>query len=562
MTFDSALETIKQLAKRHGDEATVRESQWLADRVRADELTVLVAGQFKRGKSTLLNALIGEELLPTGVLPLTSVATMIHYGTAPRALVSFRDGGSMQIAPSEIGQYVTEIENPGNHLRVVRIDVELPVALLDGIRLVDTPGIGSTFTHNSKAAREALREADLAILVVAPEPPIGEAEILFAREVRDAAERLFVVYNKADILAEAERELVAFTEAQLQAALGFVPQLFVLSAREALQARKTGAEEERFARFLAEFRRFLESHRHGIRERSLARKCASLSKRLETMLRLKRYALLLPIEERLTARARFERLSQEVRRHAEELQTQIAYRVRIGVQNIDRVLEALLAASRASLIISLASSAESGNLSTFERDLELAAAHEATSWLGAVSQLIDAQMRQQAENILARVAELENELLQRGLQVVHLHDAVPHAVLEAFELPGISLPKERIADTGLEIALKSGMSLLPRAVRSRMLRRQLAATVDERLDARRGRLRYFALRELDRAAKQFSASTQRRLVAAETAVRTALDDAANADEASIRMRAVDLECAERTLDQLAADLAAEPSSVS
>src|SRR5581483_10495275 len=126
--------------------------QWIGDRLRTNELTVLVAGQFKRGKSTFINALLGEELLPTGALPLTSVATMIHYGESAKAIVGFRDGGSMQIAAADIGRYVTEAENPENRLRVARVDVELPVELLRGVRLVDTPGIASTFVHNSDAA--------------------------------------------------------------------------------------------------------------------------------------------------------------------------------------------------------------------------------------------------------------------------------------------------------------------------------------------------------------------------------------------------------------------------
>ena len=84
-----ALQTIKKLALHYGDDAIVRESQSLADRALNADLTVLVAGQFKRGKSTLVNALVGEELLPSGVLPLTSVATTIRYGSSPSATVSF-----------------------------------------------------------------------------------------------------------------------------------------------------------------------------------------------------------------------------------------------------------------------------------------------------------------------------------------------------------------------------------------------------------------------------------------------------------------------------------------
>ena len=554
--FDAALQTIKDLARQHGDTAIVRESQWLADRVHAGELTVLVAGQFKRGKSTFINALLGEEWLPTGVLPLTSVATMIHFGNVPRATVSFRDGGSTVIAPSAISQYVTEAENPENRLRVARVDLELPVPLLEGLRLVDTPGIASTYRHNTEAAREALHEADLAILVVSPEPPIGAAEVAFAKEVRDAAERLFIVYNKADVLPEQERQLVDFTKMQLESVLGFVPRVFVISARSALRARKAGAEDERYRFFMGEFTGFLERHRDTVRERSMTRQCVALSRRLGTMLRLRRHALLLPLEERRSARRRFEVLSQEVRQHGDELQAQIAHAMRGGSERIDRFLDSKMAASRELLVRELSPFAAQGDPTTFERELEHAAAREAGAWLAAICQTIDAQMREQAQSLLRRVAQLEEEILQRGLEVVHLVETIPSVAAEAFDLPGISLPKERIADTGLEIVVRGGIALLPRAVRARMLEARLTEAVRERLDARRGRLRYAARRELDRIARELAGSAQRRLVAAEGAVRAALTDDAAVDDAYVRSRSTKLEAEEQTVEHLASALEA------
>lgn len=549
-----AVETIKTLARRHGDAMIVREAQWLSDRLRRNELTVLVAGQFKRGKSTLVNALLSEDLLPTGALPLTSVATMIRYGDSARAIVGFRDGGSMQIAPSDIRQYVTEAENPENRLRVAHVDVEIPAEMLKGVRLVDTPGIASTLVHNTEAARAALGEADLAILVVGPEPPIGEAEIRFAKEIRDAAERLFVIYNKADVLSEHQNELVDFTKSQLKTALGFEPRVFAISAQQALRARKAGAEDSRFGDFVAEFWRFLGRHRDVILERSLANKCAALSKRLETMLHLQRHALLLPIEERRTAMHRFEQLLQEVRRGAEELQIQAERALRNVAHLIDTLLEEQLQASHASMVADLSASADTGNQQMFERDLERSAANEAASWLSAVAGTIQAQMHAQTETILLRIVQLEGEILQRGLEAVNLHATIAHVALEAFELPGISLPKDRIADTGLEIVVKGGMNMLPRTVRSQMLRRQLSELVRERLDARRGRLRHAAHRELDRIAKELVASAGRRLVAAEAAVRAALDEAMRTDESEVHARAAALERDASVASQLAVEL--------
>lgn len=548
---DDALRRIKELAKVHADEAIVRETQWLADRAEAGELSVLVAGQFKRGKSTFINALLRTEVLPTGVLPLTSIATTIRFGESRRAVVSFRRGDSMQIDLSQLAEYVTETENPENHLQVLRVDIELPLPILDGIRVVDTPGIASAFLHNSDAARESLREADLAILVVGPEPPIGEAEIAFAKEVRDAAERLFVIYNKADLLPDQERELVNFTKSQLQAALGFVPHVFVLSSRDALVAAKRGDSDRRFKEFLDEFQTFLNEHRDSVRQRSLTRKVARLARRLQLLISLKRHALLMPLEERKLARSRFEELVRESRARSEELKNVTLAAMRDGAREVDSRLERLLSRSCEELAAELATHARAGDLNAFERALESGAARQASNWVSEICATIEELTRAQTERVMHRVSELEEEILTLGLRVVNVSAAIPHAAIEAFDIPGISLPKERVADTGLELLIKGGIALLPSPLRARFLTRHLQENVRERLDARRGRLRYAAHREIDRIAFELTMAAQRRLVAAEASVRAALHAAASVDDSFARSRSDELALDERALEALA-----------
>ena len=554
--LDEALRRIKEIAKKHADETIIRESLWLADRAQAGELTVLVAGQFKRGKSTFINALLGEDALPTGVLPLTSVVTMIHFGQSRRAIVSFRHGDSVQIDVSQLAQYVTEAANPENRLRVLRVDVELPIPILDGIRVVDTPGIASTFLHNTEAARESLREADLAILVVGPEPPIGEAEIGFIKEVRDAAERLFVVFNKADVLADQERELVGFTKSQLHEALGFVPHLFVLSSRDALQAAGAGGSDRRFQEFLDEFGAFLRKHRDSIRERSFARKIAGLARRLQLLISLKRHAFLLPLEQRKTARARFEELVRESRVRSEELKAATIAAMRDGARQVDGELEQLLSRSCKDLAAELSQHARGGDPNAFERALESGASRQTSGWISAVHVRIEELTREQTHRVMLRVTELEEEILTLGLRVVNVTATIPHAAMEAFDVPGISLPKERIADTGLELLIKGGITLLPAPLRARLLMRNLEQSVRERLDARRGRLRYAAHQEIDRIAGELTMAAQRRLVAAEASVRAALNAATSIDDSLARACSEELAVEEQMLEALAVDLEA------
>jgi len=91
------LDCLDELATLPGaDPATCR---WLREKLSSALLNLVVVGQFKRGKSTLINALIGRALLPTGVVPLTSFVTLVQYGAHPAASLEFLDGRRCEIAP-------------------------------------------------------------------------------------------------------------------------------------------------------------------------------------------------------------------------------------------------------------------------------------------------------------------------------------------------------------------------------------------------------------------------------------------------------------------------------
>jgi hypothetical protein len=141
-------------------------------RSRFDEglLRVAVLGQFKRGKSTLLNALLGAPLLPTGVTPVTALATFISAGDSTRLRIAFRGGKEPIVTdvapeiPAVLERYVSESRNPHNRLGVESVAVEVRSDFLDeGIVLIDTPGVGSTFLHNTRAAEAVLAECDAAL---------------------------------------------------------------------------------------------------------------------------------------------------------------------------------------------------------------------------------------------------------------------------------------------------------------------------------------------------------------------------------------------------------------
>jgi GTP-binding protein EngB required for normal cell division len=183
------------------------------DRVSAGRFFVACVGQFKRGKSTLVNALVGEPALPFGVLPVTSIITIVRYGSRRAAAVHFQDGTTTTIDVGELAAYVTEAANPGNTRGVSVVDVFLPSPLLaSGMCLVDTPGVGSVFEASTEAVRAFVPHIDAALVVLGADPPITGEELRLVEAAAHETGRLVFVLNKADRTSDTERrEAAAFT---------------------------------------------------------------------------------------------------------------------------------------------------------------------------------------------------------------------------------------------------------------------------------------------------------------------------------------------------------------
>jgi GTP-binding protein EngB required for normal cell division len=208
-------------------------------RLHAGRLRVLIAGESKRGKSTLINALLGREILPTGVLPLTSVPTTVEYGDLDRVEIRFLDGRVESAAGFDtLSDIATEVGNPSNTRGVAAVTVRAQHLLLAaGLQLVDTPGIDSVYEPNGTEARRALADIDLAVFVVSASPPLSAGELTFLREVSELAIDTLVAVTKTDMLDPGElEEVVAFTTTALRDAFGRTPTIFPTSARRALNA--------------------------------------------------------------------------------------------------------------------------------------------------------------------------------------------------------------------------------------------------------------------------------------------------------------------------------------
>jgi small GTP-binding protein len=260
----SALDELAALA----DESDAVALAALRERLGATRLRVLVVGEAKRGKSTLVNALLGRQVLPVGVTPLTAVATTVTHGTDERLDVAFTDGRTARRPLPALEEFGTERGNPGNSRGVAAITVHLDAPILArGVEIVDTPGTGSVHAHNTAAADGVLPTMDAAIFVLAADPPVSAAERDLLARVHGLSVTTFVVLNKADYAdAAGLAEAVAFTEAVAGQAVGGPVRVYPVSARTALSA----AGDAGFARFAADFAAYLDAGRGADLRRSAA----------------------------------------------------------------------------------------------------------------------------------------------------------------------------------------------------------------------------------------------------------------------------------------------------
>lgn len=228
---------LERVARLVEATAVADEARALAERAAEGRFFVACVGQFKRGKSTLLNALIGADILPTGTVPVTSVVTVLRYGEVLSARLRRAVGEWDDIPAAELREYVSEEHNPGNAKGVTAVEVFTPSPLLaSGLCFVDTPGLGSVTAANTEATRDFVPHVDAALVVFGADPPISGEETALVQEIAREVDTFVFVLNKADRVTEREcAEAAGFAERVLAERLGrSEDRVFRVSALERL----------------------------------------------------------------------------------------------------------------------------------------------------------------------------------------------------------------------------------------------------------------------------------------------------------------------------------------
>lgn len=176
-----------------------------------DELfLIVVAGEFNSGKSSFLNALLGEQVLAEGVTPTTDTITLLQHGEALTSTLQ-ADGLRVQTHPAEVLRQLT---------------------------IVDTPGTNAVIRAHEQLTREFIPRADLVLFATSADRPFTESERNFLALIKEWGKKIVIVLNKVDILTEAELEQVlSFVRENARDLLGATPEIFPISARTAMRAR-------------------------------------------------------------------------------------------------------------------------------------------------------------------------------------------------------------------------------------------------------------------------------------------------------------------------------------
>lgn len=167
-------------------------------------------GEFKRGKSTVINALLGREIIPADILPATATMNRVTYDLQPHAQVIKNDGTVMEIPVDEIADYVTKI-NDENARRAEMVDeaiVYYPCQFCqNGVDIVDTPGLNDD-ERMDKISEEIIPKLDAVIMVIVPGAPFSKSEAEFVRNKLMGSDlgRLLFLVNKIDTIRPKERE--------------------------------------------------------------------------------------------------------------------------------------------------------------------------------------------------------------------------------------------------------------------------------------------------------------------------------------------------------------------
>ncbi|CAN5222096.1 hypothetical protein BH10CYA1_BH10CYA1_07230 [soil metagenome] len=480
----------------------------LRDKMQSYAFNLVILGEFKRGKSTLVNALLGASVLPTGVIPLTSITTVIMYGENPQISVLFQDGRSEELELSQLERYVTERGNPKNNLEVELVQVHYPSPLLrDSVRIVDTPGTGSINLHNTETTYSFLPEADAALFVLSADQPASINELNFLNDAKEVIDKFFFVQNKIDILTAEEREeTLEFLTQSLTNQLGSAPIIYPISARRALLCKLENTEDEDFGKLELAIFGFLSNEKARTFADSVITKITRLASEAKQLIELEMKTTQLPTETLQHGIKVFEDCSQNIVNQQNDVEHIVLGETSRLIKSIETDLYPLVEKNIEQ--IKLAITEEFTAHQDLSKDLlinalqsrlraEIAAAF--ATWRTTEEELVSRQLNE----ITSRFAKVANSIVEEINSVTNkLFDL---QFDKTFEVESLTKKSSHYfaVENPFTLALQMMPLLLPDFMAKNIIKDRFVDAVRDEMLRNAGRLRADMQERIEKSARQF-----------------------------------------------------------
>jgi len=273
------LKKLESVISEHGLVEFRSTLSMILDRLEDNSFEIAIFGRVSSGKSSLLNAMLGIDVLPVGVTPITAVPTRLLYGETPVVHVWFANRTPERFDIAHLSEFVAEQLNRGNEKHVTRIVVQLPSPRLrEGIAFVDTPGLGSLATRGAAETLAYLPRCDLGVVLIDAGSTLTPDDLQTIQILYDAAIPAMVLLSKADLLTLDDRSRV----------IGYVKDHIKEELNLDLAVRAVSVmagSKDLVAQWFEEDISPLYSQRQELKLRSIRRKLGALRQSVEMALR-------------------------------------------------------------------------------------------------------------------------------------------------------------------------------------------------------------------------------------------------------------------------------------
>jgi small GTP-binding protein len=490
-------------------------------RIKLDEeaFNLVVLGQFKRGKSTFINALLGESILPTAITPLTSVVTILRYGPKLKVEAEYLNGRLEEIDIAGLPAFITERENPQNKKEVKEVTVFYPSQYLKGgVRIIDTPGAGSVYSHNTEAAYAYLPYVDAGIFVVSVDPPLSRSEHQFLKDVREFVDKVFFVLNKIDQVSDSDqKESLEFTVRVIEEEVGQGKvRIYPLSARWALEGKKAGDDLLVGRSLLPEFERqlldFLAREKGRVFLQSVVNNLLKLISDETISFQLEQEAIKLPLQELKTKIERFEQEMKEIAKDRENTQFLLKGHLGKTISGLDEEIFGFKREKSSALqkeleeeYLRLVKRGGGGLREQLEQFVFDRIRETFNPWRQQLSEKISSRL----EDAHGEFARKTNEIIER---ILTLTSDIFELQLKPFtSVEGLSRKSDfyfmlKDDPVGLELVQLAATSALPSFIAKKMILKGMKESVAELLDRHCGRVRYDLVNRITKTMNDFRTS--------------------------------------------------------